>query len=141
MKPSRIGIYNLGPMKVRLELIDGYGGSFSTNVETPGSPLPFIRVGYGEGRWGRVVECLLHEAFEFAAFHCGCRFLPSPDYGGEQSGYTFVIQHVHFSEISARAGMFMADSLPDLAHEFNRWRKIANARPPHRPKHRRKRKK
>lgn len=134
MKTSRIGIYQLGPMKVRLELVGDWGGSFSTNVETK-DELPVIRVGYGEGKWGRIVEILLHEAFEFAAFHCGCRFAPAPDYGNEQSGYTFIIQHVHFSEIAARAGMFMADSLPALAHEFNRWRKLANARP--RPKRRR----
>ena len=124
MKPAQIGTYQLGPMKCRLELIDDYGGSFRNNCEPDSDALPLIQVGFGEGKWGQCVEILLHEAFECAAMHVGCRFQPAPDYGNEQSGYTFIIQHVHFSEITARAGMFMADALPDLADAFNRWNRL-----------------
>jgi hypothetical protein len=127
MKTVPIGIYPLGPMRIRLEFTADYGGSFSNFGDKP-TQLPLIQVGFGDGSWDTVVATLLHEAFECAAMHTRCRFAPAPDFAYETSGYTFIMQHAEFSEVAARAGQFIARSLPDLATEYNRWAKRSKRR-------------
>lgn len=126
IKRKHIGCYELGPAQVDLYFTAGYGGSFLSKPAI--GKLAEIQVGFGGGVWGTVVSVLMHEAMEFSMMQTGCRFSPNPDYGNENAGYTFHMNHTQFSEVGARTGEFMAACLPGLAKEHNKWVRKAKRR-------------
>lgn len=121
MKQTIVGSYYLGPESVQLVLREGTGGEFWSAPEK--GACARIKVGADCSQWSRVVEVLLHEAMELAMMRIGARFEPAPDYAAGHDSYLFMMDHPKFTEAAARAGGMMADSLPDLAKAWNKWRK------------------
>lgn len=121
MKQKIIGVYPCGAEWVQLVLREGDGGEFYTMPE-PGH-IARIKVGADSGKWRDVVAVCLHEITEFAMTRAGLRFTPAPDYGQDNGSHVFVMTHTQFSEANARAAMFVAAALPDLAKAWKGWGK------------------
>jgi hypothetical protein len=117
-----VGTYRNGGRNVRLFWRRGEGGSF---IVAPTKRLPEITVGIDGQFWEDVVGWLIHEAAEMAAYDLSCRWTPSPDFSYESSGYLFVMNHNQFSDVLARAAMFISKALPDLAKIYKKQRRPA----------------
>lgn len=121
MKQVIVGTYDIGSERVELFLRQGDGGEFNAMPDRSG--IAQIKIGADFPTWHDVVATLLHEALEFQMMQRGNRYSPAPDHAQDHSSYLFVMTHQQFSEVTARAGIFVAHCLPDLARAWNRWRK------------------
>lgn len=122
MKPIPIGTYKLGSENVRLELATAEsGGYFKSCPEDGGTPI--MGIGLRCGGWNQTVGVLLHEALELAYYRAGLRYGITPDWANDNGSYMFVMDHFQFSEASARAANFLAESLPELAKVWKKHKK------------------
>lgn len=121
MKQEIVGVYPCGPEYVQLVLREGDGGEFWTMPEK--GHICRIKVGADYDQWWRIVDVLMHEAMELAMMRICCRYEPAPDHSRDCGSYSFVMTHAQFSNANARAAMFVAAALPDLAKAWKKWRR------------------
>jgi hypothetical protein len=114
MKPKRIGSFDMGSENVCLTVTDGIGGEFATN------PMPEIWIGI-RSEWVVVMDTLLHEVIEFAAFRARARFSPDHITLSDHTAYSFFFDHTKFSDICARAALFITPALPVLQEAWHTY--------------------
>jgi hypothetical protein len=73
--------------------------------------------------WGSVVGTFLHEAMEYVAVKRECRFVADARFCLSPSHGVFLMTHDQYSEICDQVGMFLSQSLPDLATAHTKYRK------------------
>jgi hypothetical protein len=121
MKQKIVGTYRLGEVSVQIVIREGYGGDFFSR---PGDiPYPRIKIGADTDHWHNVVSTLLHEAQEYVIASICCRMTPDDEFGRDSASYVFWLRHEQFSDVCARAGILLADCLPDLRKAWKKWKK------------------
>lgn len=119
MKQKVVGTYRLGDDSVQLVLREGTGGDFWFQ---PGD-IHYCRMKIGaDDEWQRVLTAILHEAEEAAAARICCRFTPDDEWGRDNASYVFLLRHEQFSDVCARAGIFLAECLSDVTKAWKAWR-------------------
>lgn len=120
MKQVIIGIYEIGYDQVELILREDTGGEFYL-IPEKGS-IPRIKVGADYEKWQDVVTVLLHESYEFMIDRLQGRYTLYNDLSNDHGAYTFVFDHVTFSDVCARVSEFISKALPDLEKKWNEWK-------------------
>ena len=121
MKQKVIGVYDIGYEQVQVVLMEGRGGSFYF-IPEKGS-LSRIKIGVDYVKFEDVMNCLLHEAFEFVLARNNGRFNPSEDMGRDHSAYIFVFNHPVFSDCCAKVAELITAAGPDIEKAWKIWRK------------------
>lgn len=121
MKQKIVGTYYLGYEQCDLVLVEGTGGNFQTCPEK--SRLPLVEIGADHVIWGELVGVLIHEALELLIFRESCRFSQDDDMAKDHGGHLMVMDHRQFSNVSAKAGHFLVDCLPDVSGAWKAWNK------------------
>ena len=73
--------------------------------------------------WWEVLDALFHETMEYCLDQLGCRFRKTNSMDCAHSNYNFIFDHLQFTEASARASYFMAESIPDVCTAWKKWHK------------------
>lgn len=120
MKTKLLGTFPIGPGQATLYVSDDSGGLCSISSTMP---VPEITIGLNEEAWDQVLSVLLHEAFECVAMQSRLHYEPSIQFAGENGRYLFVMDHYQFSEVCAKVGLFVAESVPVLAASYNRFKR------------------
>lgn len=111
-KPIDIGKYRMGWRWVLLRANpDSSDGSCCFAPDEP--KITTMTVGI-RGPWPMTVATLLHEAIETAISEFELRYRPVGQLSGSSAGNLIVMTHCQFSEVSDRAGDFMANTMPAL---------------------------
>lgn len=121
MKQKIVGTYRLGDDSVQIVLREGNGGDF---YFLPGDiPYPRIKIGANVENWHNIIGTLLHEAQEYVLARLCCRLTPDDEFGRDSASYIFLLRHEQYSDVCARAGMLLAQCLPDLSAAWKKWKK------------------
>jgi hypothetical protein len=129
MRQKIVGTYRMGDDSVQLVLREGDGGDFYFQ---PGDiPYCRLKIGADVDEWWRVVAFVLHEAEEACIARICCRLSPDDEFGRDHATYVFLLRHEQFSDVCARAGMFLAACLPDLCKAWKQWHMGAKKRAGH----------
>lgn len=113
----KVGTYTLG-----FESVDVFampketGGCFYFQPKE--GHLGSIKVGLDYNDWGSVASVLLHEALEYVLLRYDLAYSPVRTFTNDTGNRLFVMDHVKFSEVCARAACFIVDVLPDLAKVY-----------------------
>jgi hypothetical protein len=125
MKQVIVGVYYFGHDQAQLVLREGTGGECYVTPEK--GSIARIKVGADEKQWSGMVAVLLHEVTELASAKMGLRWHPSDNIGNDNGEFLFAMTHPQFSELSARAADYLAESLPDLSAAWKKWHKPLSA--------------
>jgi hypothetical protein len=115
----RLGIYSLGCRQVIIWLDPkSSGGRFDC-----GESITRIIIGLKGNNWAEVLNVMMHESMELVMTEMGCRHTPSPNYAADSGAYLFVMDHVQFTEATARVAKSLCDIIPDSATAFRKFKK------------------
>ena len=121
MKQVIVGTFPIGDVSCQLVLREGNGGEFYCR---PGDiPYPRMKIGADVDNWYSVVSTLLHESQEFVLSSLCLRYTPDDEFGRDAASYVFWMRHEQFSDVCARAGIFMSAYLPQVATAWKKWKK------------------
>jgi len=122
-KPAAIhvGTYELGYENVDLWLMPKERGGEFTLVPD-GQPRAQIKVGGDYQRWQQVVNCLMHEAIEFAFCRRHVRFEQTEGLIGGHDRYRFFMDHNDFSEAIACASEFVTHAIYPMNKAWKKHR-------------------
>lgn len=121
MRQEIVGTYEIGYEQCQIVLREGTGGEFYFIPES--GSIPRIKIGADYERWSDVVTVLLHEVFELSMERQRCRYEVSSDTARDHSAYMFMLPHVQFSDVCAKAAECITPALPALAKAWNKWKK------------------
>ena len=121
MKRKIVGVYHLGDESVQLVLREGKGAEF---YERPGDiPNPRMKIGADHPTIGWLMDAVMHEGQERSMAVMRLRLQRADSYYVDSTAYLFVLTHEEFTEACHRAGMFLAECLPDLTKAWKKWGK------------------
>lgn len=112
----------LGTHDAGLRFVDLYarpGGSAEFRMQPGEGKNARIMIGIDD-HWWVVFSALVHEIVELTYLDMGLRYVPGPDIANDNGAYAFFMDHTKFSEATARAGLFLASSVPGL---LQYWKK------------------
>lgn len=113
-----VGRFRLGWRWVEVRIDTSHcNGSGWFIPDEPEPQITIIEVGT-KGPYSRAVATLLHEVIETALSELELRFTPCGALGSSAEQCVFMFTHTQFSEITDRAGHFMASVLPRFRKTF-----------------------
>lgn len=119
----KIGEYQLGWRMVDLFVMPFETGGWF-NCCHNGSPAQ-MHIGLNYDAMYKVHQVVVHEAHELAMCDQGCSFKRNDAYVDNASDcYQFIMDHNQFTEVCARAGFFLYNTLNPLTAEWRKYRKL-----------------
>jgi hypothetical protein len=126
VKSRLVGTYTLGYEGLELWGTDDTGGGFYFYQEK--KLRPKIEVGLNYNYWADVLAVLLHEAQELAAARMGLRFERTHQMSNDMGSYVFIMSHVEFTEVVARAADLLSECEADLKTTWKQFWKERKAK-------------
>lgn len=112
-----LGSFDAGLRYVDLYSREGMDAEFRFQPEVGKNAR--ITVGVNDN-WWTVLACLTHEIVEATAVDMGLRYTPAPDISKDNGAYAFFMTHTQFSEVIARAGLYLTRAIPALEKHWKR---------------------
>ena len=120
MKQVIVGTFEMGNSRAVLTLREGRGAD-ATFVPKEGG-VCCIRIGADQRHWRDIFESLLHEVQEVIIAQMECSFVPANYIGDDSTRYTFLMNHMQFSEMCCRASEFISPAQHVLFKAWKKWK-------------------
>lgn len=124
--PFDLGIYELCRLNVKVQLTQGWDGSFTSRPNA--KDISLLTIGLDAEPWWKIINVAHHEAEEFCMIMFGYAFLPTSICCANSTTYVFHFDHGGLIRVHEEVSYFLSKVLPDLASVYNAYQKDKNVR-------------